>query len=227
MYIESSNIGSDYVGTEFINYLGFIYLEGGWESEVDYIIGMNNTIAYGLTLNYFGGASPHYSVDRMSSFGSTMFTCEEGFGRMIMNQTKNYKVVSSSVVMGALANGDSLNLKPYLMAELVYDFIDFNPAVSISENPGTTLSSIRAFPNPMFTETTIEYQLQNTCRVKVSIFDSQARLVNTIFEGKQPEGKNKVKWNAKNSTGTQVEPGNYFYIIESANKRQNGKISVL
>ena len=119
---------------------------------------------------------------------------------MVMKNTNNYKAISSSVVMGALANGDSLNLKPYLIAEMVYQFLDYDPTVSIGENP-MEISALCNYPNPMVNETTIEYQLQNTCPVKVSIFDSQARLVNTILEGKQPEGKNKVKWNAKNSTG--------------------------
>ncbi len=144
-----------------------------------------------------------------------------------MKNTNNYKAISSSVVMGALANGDSLNLKPYLIAEMVYNFLDFDPSVSIYEN-STLISSTRAFPNPVLTETTIEYQLQNSGRVKVSIFDAQAGLVKTLFEGRQLQGINAVKWNTTNYKDAHVAaPGNYFYLIESGNKRQSGKITVL
>ncbi|MCF8365447.1 MAG: T9SS type A sorting domain-containing protein [Bacteroidales bacterium] len=226
MYIESSNIGSDYIGTEFIDYLGFTYLEGGGESEVNLIVGVNNTITHGLRMNYFGGTSPHYSVDRISSFGGTIFTCNDNIGRMVMNQTENYSVVSSSVVLGALANGDSLNLKPFLITEIVYKFLEYNPAVSMEE-PETGISKVSNFPNPAYSSTTIKYQLQKPGKVSAIIFDANGKKIKSLFDGWQPSGNFALNWNLTTENGQPVKPGVCFYQLKTDAAVYTGKITVL
>ncbi len=77
-----------------------------------------------LEFNYYGGEDPHYSVDRMgSTTGEILFHCENGHGRMILNEGETFKAISSSIVLGAMADGSGLNIKPYLIAEIVNYFM--------------------------------------------------------------------------------------------------------
>jgi len=82
-----------------------------------------------LNFNYLGGESPHYEVDRIdvSAYGSELlFSSEDDFGRIVSNETNNFKTVSSSIVLGAMANGDLINLKPYVISEIVNFFLDLS-----------------------------------------------------------------------------------------------------
>lgn len=155
-----------------------------------------------------------------------MFTCDGNFGRMVLKNTSNYDVISSSVVIGALVNGDSLNLKPYLMAEIVNEFLDYDPFVSIDEHKSEILFA-QSYPNPFINETCIQYQLQNPGRVAVQIFDAHARLVKTIFDKTQLQGIHKVSWDATNSQGEHIKPGIYFYQLTSGGDVSTGKMTKL
>jgi hypothetical protein len=101
LYIESSDIGYDYQNTEFLDYLGITYLEDGGDDEVELLTGAPETMTSGMQMSYFGGTSPHFSVDHITSFGGNLLRCEENVGRMVYHEAGNYKVVGSSVVMGA------------------------------------------------------------------------------------------------------------------------------
>ena len=226
LYIESSDIGSDYIGTDFINSLGITFIDNGGNYEVSYISGNTQMPEYDLHLDYFGGNSPHFSVDRITALSNVMFTCEQGFDRMIMKKAVNYNVVSSSLVMGALRNGDSLNLKPYIVAKMVYDFLDFNPSVNIRE-PATDITSTHNFPNPVFNQTTIEFDLKTSGFVKINIFDTHGKMVNRLFDGFQLHGHQSIVWDCNNNQGERVSPGVYFYYIQTKNNLASGKLTVL
>lgn len=102
-------------------------MHDGTNWEISQLIGTGDGLTDQLEFNYFGGTDAHYSVDRMdTTSGEILLTCEEGYGRMIMNEGENFTAVSSSVIFGAMADGDGLNLKPYLMAELINQFLGLN-----------------------------------------------------------------------------------------------------
>jgi hypothetical protein len=87
-------------------------------------MGSSNPIVNQLEFNYYGGEDPHYSVDRMgTATGEILFHCENGHGRMILNEGETFKAISSSIVLGAMADGAGLNIKPYLIAEIVNYFM--------------------------------------------------------------------------------------------------------
>jgi hypothetical protein len=107
--------------------LGIGYVGPGGEFEVNSLLGNPGSMMTDLDINFLGGDSPHYDIDRIenSSYSSELlFSSEDGFGRIIANETTEFKTVSSSVVLGAMANGDFLNLKPYVISEIVNYFLD-------------------------------------------------------------------------------------------------------
>jgi hypothetical protein len=86
-----------------------------------------------LEFNYFGGTDAHYNIDRMgTASGELLLACEEDHGRMILNEGENFTAISSSVIFGAIADGEGLNLKPYLMAELINQFLGLNSIYSLN-----------------------------------------------------------------------------------------------
>jgi len=107
--------------------LGIGYVGPGGDFEVNSLLGNPGSMMTDLDINYFGGSDPHYSVDRIQTSSSTselLFSSEDGYGRVIANETDEFKTVSSSIVLGAMANGDFLNLKPYVISEIVNYFLD-------------------------------------------------------------------------------------------------------
>jgi hypothetical protein len=227
LYIESVNIGYDYNTTTFFDYLGLTYVYDGDEQEVNSIEGGQETFSDGLKFRYFGGHSPHYSLDRLEANGSELlFSSEDEYGRLFLNEQDNYKVISSSILLGALASGDSLDLKPYLISEMVNHFLGYNPVTSLKENIAN-LFSVNNYPNPFNSETIIEYSINEPGYVKIDVFNSSGRLVKRLFDGELNSGNYSVIWNATDTKGNNAESGLYFYKISTGDFTKTKKMILL
>jgi hypothetical protein len=144
---------------------------------------------------------------------------------MIFHQAGEYKAVSSSVVMAAMADGDSLSLKPYLMAEMILKFLNYDPSVSVDELAGNAFDD-RTFPNPFSDFTIIDFNQPVAGHVELSVFDMQGSLIATPLNEFRNRGQQQVRWNACNSIGARVKPGVYFYRIQSGEKQTTGKLTI-
>lgn len=127
LYIESVDVAKDLSFTTLNNYLGLVYEHDGLDYEAGKIFGTHNPISSQLGFLYQGGIDPHFSIDRMGALsGDVLLHCEEGHGRMVRNKGEQFKAVSSSVILGALADGEGFNQKPYLLAEIMNYFLGIN-----------------------------------------------------------------------------------------------------
>jgi len=201
-------------GTEFFDYyLGLGFLGDGGENEVSSIYGGYNCITTDMDLHYFGGESPHYSVDRLGSeYAELLFSCDADYGRMFLYETDNYKAVSSSVVIGAVANGDSLNLKPYLIGEMVNHFMEYNPPTTVNENLSNPITG-RNFPNPFTGNTSISYSVQKTGVVQINVYNSCGKMVKHLVDRDLTPGNYQIEWDATNDQGACVKSGFYFFEL--------------
>jgi hypothetical protein len=178
----------------------------------------------GLHFDYFGGPNPHYSLDRLGASGSELlFNSDDGHGRMFLMEEDGHKVISSSIVLGAIASGDTLNLKPYLVSEIVNYFLDFNPTTSLKENIADLISGIN-YPNPFHSETQIDYNLQEKGRVSIEIYNVNGQLVKRLVDEELLPGSYSVSWDASNQNGEKVERGFYFYKISLGKNSQIEKM---
>ena len=227
LYIESVNIGYDYNTTTFFDYFGLTYVYDGDEQEVNSIKGGQDVFSNGLEYRYFGGHSPHYSLDRLEANGSELlFSSDDGYGRMFLNEQDNYKVISSSILLGALASGDTLNLKPYLISEMVNHFLGYNPVTSLKENIANLFSASN-YPNPFSSETKIEYSVNKSGHVRIDVFNSSGRLVKCLFDGELNSGDYSVIWNGTDAKGSKAESGLYFYKISTGDLTKTEKMILL
>ena len=226
-YFESVNIGYDYNNTEFFDYLGIEYLDDGSENEVVNLKGGCNNCSEDLKFDYLGGISPHHSVDRLDSDGSELlFSSEDGVGRVYINETDYYKIISSSVVIAAVANADSLNIKSYLFSEYINYFLGYNPITDLKENIQQFISSGN-YPNPFNKQTTISFNLEISGPVKIDIYDAHGRHIKQLVNHKYTSGEYKVKWDATDMSGSRVSSGYYYYQVAGGNEVSTGKMILL
>lgn len=180
-----------------------------------------------LKYYYLGGISPHYKVDRLQSEGAEqLLNSEEGHGRMFVMEDAGYKAIASSVVIGAIANADSINIKPFLLSEFVNYFIGYNPITSLQENVQLLLEGT-AFPNPFTRATTITFGLTEPGQVTVSIIDRFGRVVKELANTHYTRGEHSIFWDATTTAGNKADNGLYFCRIQSGNIVQTQKLILL
>jgi len=99
----------------------------------------------------------------------------------------------------------------YLIAAYIDSILYGNPSVVIDES--NTIQSYKLYnnyPNPFNSSTIISYLLPQACFVKLSIYDTNGRLIKILVNEKKNFGCHFVKWNAE-----YVSSGVYFYKIDA------------
>jgi len=69
------------------------------------------------------------------------------------------------------------------------------------------------YPNPFNSETRIRYTTAGNQLVRLEIFDILGRRVNILVNQIQPAGKYEINWGGKDSAGTGMPSGIYFYRL--------------
>jgi hypothetical protein len=88
------------------------------------------------------------------------------------------------------------------------------------------------YPNPFNPETWIPYQLSESGKVVVSIYDVSGRLVKRLDLGHKDAGiyvtkEKSAYWDGRNEVGEKVSSGVYFYNIESGRFSKVMKLVVI
>lgn len=69
------------------------------------------------------------------------------------------------------------------------------------------------YPNPFNPITTISYQLPASSPVKLIIYNQRGQKVRTLIDQYQTVGNYEVRWCGRNSSGSYVASGTYFYRL--------------
>jgi hypothetical protein len=208
------NLGIDLQSTQLIMDLGIKYFFDGLEVSVEQLEAENDQFMQQTHFDYTGGPDPHYSIDRINNIdASVLYRSEDGIPRMFYYEGSNYRTVSSTIVFGALSDDDSLNLKAFMMGEIVNYFLGISPITSLKDDLSGALRSIRNFPNPFSGSTTIEYTLTATERVLIDVYDLNGKIVRHLVNNEQSAGEYHITWDANNDSGESVNGGYYFYSI--------------
>ena len=80
----------------------------------------------------------------------------------------------------------------------------------------------RNYPNPFNQRTTIEFNLEESAYVKVSVFDQMGRMVEELESMQFPAGLNKVTWDA-----SRCNSGMYYYLIEFNGNMVTNKMFII
>ena len=98
-------------------------------------------------------------------------------------------------------------------------------SIGIEDDPNLLPEKItlyQNYPNPFNPTTIIKYDLTEFSNVKLSIYDINGKLVQTLLNSNMPAGKYEIEWNAAG-----VASGIYIYSIESGNTVLNKKLILL
>ncbi len=114
--------------------------------------------------------------------------------------------------MNYLNNGGTLNLKPYIISEMVNYFIGYDPYTSVDENLSNPFSG-KNFPNPFTYSTAINYSIQKPGRALIEVYNSNGQMVKQLMDQELTPGQYSIIWDATNKNGDPAKSGFYFYKI--------------
>ena len=86
---------------------------------------------------------------------------------------------------------------------------------------------VRIYPNPISTESKIEFLLRKPEITDVAIYNSQGQHVKTLMNERASAGINTIHWNGKDDSGKAAVAGLYFVRICSETMTNSTKIIVL
>jgi hypothetical protein len=228
LFIEGVNLGFDHEATEFLDYLGVWYENTGGTDEVSEIFGAGNSFFDSVNFGYHGGSDAHYSIDHLSNTTSNvLYYSEDDLSRIFVNSTENYKTIAASVIFGAFADGENLNLKTYYLAEIINYFLGISPVTALSELFTNQKIQLSAFPNPFSEATQICTFLPNEISISLRIFDESGNLVREIARGDFSQGMHSFFWNGLNDHGERVKEGIYLYVLVTKNQTITAKLIML
>jgi hypothetical protein len=79
-------------------------------------------------------------------------------------------------------------------------------------------------PNPFITEVQMRYFVEENTQVYIGVYDMLGREIKTLVNEQQAKGIQQIIWDGKNSQGTLVPSGNYFYRITAGTYTVSGKL---
>lgn len=199
----------------------------GGDNEVQYITGWMDNFMNNSNFSYTGGPDPHFSIDRLSpSIGAEiLYYSEDEVGRIFSFENGTYKAISSTLIFGAIKNGDTLNIKPYLISEYFNYLLDIQTITSLKENINALLN--HAYPNPFSDQIRLSYSLDEAMKVQINIFDLNGKIIRHLMDRDQQPGNHSITWDAMSDEGSPVERGFYFYTLTAGEHAGSGKIILI
>ena len=80
------------------------------------------------------------------------------------------------------------------------------------------------YPNPFNPGTSIRYEISRATHVTITVFDALGRTVRTLVDRAISAGAHSTVWNGRDSRGSRVASGLYFYRLEAGDFQQTAKM---
>ena len=180
--------------------------------------------------NYCGGCYADYFYE------DELFVCENPGS---MNDLTNVDFGLCEMVLGygwrnnhcSLISGcgfiiDDVNYSDFIYSSL-FDCISASTLGNENEINPTVFKLYQNHPNPFNPTTRIRYQLAKNSHVKIAIYNTLGKLVETLVDEFQSSGFRSIQWNGKNSNNDKVSSGIYFYSIQSGEFQSTKKMILL
>ena len=88
-------------------------------------------------------------------------------------------------------------------------------------------NKLQVFPNPFNPSTTIEFNLPESSKTEVSIYNLKGQKIKKLLDETLSAGNHQIYWNGKNEKKKTVSSGVYFIRLETGNKTETKKILLM
>jgi len=122
-----------------------------------------------------------------------------------------------SVVFNAIGNNTT-----YTDFEMNISDLKFKNGITDIEFPGLLNKSVTCYPNPFSYETTISFNLNKDCGVKIVLYNQAGQEIRTIADQKFIQGINNVRFNREG-----IKDGTYIYKLITENSSVIKKITII
>ena len=104
-----------------------------------------------------------------------------------------------------------------------------DPALSVEEeHPLPEVLSLRQnYPNPFNPTTRIEYYLDRSAFIELTIYNLSGQVVKTLVDAKQSAGEHFVEWNGLDASGQPVASGIYIYELLTSDRWLSKKMVLI
>ena len=137
-----------------------------------------------------------------------------------------YKIFLAGFGMEALVELDPTLTKRHELLSGVLDWFEVRSSIDVKEDLSVALPKQfvleQNYPNPFNPETSIDYSLFQSAKVKITIFNILGQRVKTLVDRDLSAGKYTVIWNGSAESGRLVASGVYFYRLEAISSSQAG-----
>jgi hypothetical protein len=97
-------------------------------------------------------------------------------------------------------------------------------AADAEETPPASFALHQNYPNPFNPATAIEYYLEKEGHVTLDIYSASGRLICTLLDDFQTQGRHTIHWGGRDDNGQQVASGIYFCRITTPSGMQAKKM---
>lgn len=166
-----------------------------------------------------------------------VYTGDPGFISTNWSNPLNYQLHHTSQLINAgTADTTGLFLLEYDLLgnpRIYQDIIDVGAyewdgtveTETVIHNP--SLLSIRNYPNPFNPSTTLSYQLPDSGKIKVNIYNVKGQLVKSIYSGYQEKGTYQMIWDGKDDNNNSVSSGIYYASLKTSKQNIVKKMLLL
>ncbi len=100
-------------------------------------------------------------------------------------------------------------------------------AIAESDSPSVNTTELfGAYPNPFNPETTISFNLADSEKCSLRVYNLKGQLVKTLVKGQLSKGAHAVTWKGQDESNKSVASGLYFYKLSTASKTCTKKMTL-
>ncbi|MBC8183132.1 T9SS type A sorting domain-containing protein [candidate division KSB1 bacterium] len=232
MYVEGYNFAEDHHESDFFNSLGCAYVADGNEvGDIWFLEGDSNTFVENMYFDYGHFPSPIVRTDVIGADeGQLLFSSQDSMGYAVAYDNGNYKVVTSTFLLGALIDGEAPNTKVELMRRYLQFFEGTLSVEEINSRNSTpekfTLN--QNYPNPFKNTTVIEFNLvESSDHFWLTIFNMLGQEVKRLNYFNGFNGNYSLIWDGTNKNNEFLPSGTYIYQLKVGEKSISRRMNLI
>jgi hypothetical protein len=100
-------------------------------------------------------------------------------------------------------------------------------SVSESEVKELSFETVKGYPNPFNSESTISFNIIESSNVQLKVFNSLGTEINSLLNKELSPGKYEISWDAKDKLGNSLPSGVYLIVLKTKNSVKTFKSIML